>query len=181
MISKNNWNERFCAGALGGAEPLPVVRRALQLLAPGEMIDLACGPGRHSILAARAGWRVTAVDSSPEALRQLAARCPSAALIRADLEQGGLRLGRNRWRLVVQTLYLNRGLFPAIREAVAPGGLYCAAFLSSGRFGIRPEEVLTAFPGWMPEEAALPGPELHCVSSGGGRAAYFQILLRKAE
>lgn len=181
MISKNDWNDRFLAGALSAAEPLVAVRRALELLPAGDMLDLACGPGRHTILAARAGWRVTAVDSSEEALRQLRAACPGAKLVQADLEQSGVRLGTRRWDLIVQTLYLNRRLFVPIAEALRPGGIYCAAFLRKGRFAIEPEEVLAAFPSWETIEVPGDGAALDSQVSGGRHAASFEILLRKPE
>lgn len=34
-------------------------------LSEGRVLDLACGPGRHSIPLAKRGWRVTGVDRSP--------------------------------------------------------------------------------------------------------------------
>ncbi|MBN2799640.1 MAG: class I SAM-dependent methyltransferase [Deltaproteobacteria bacterium] len=45
---------------------------ALCGLAPGdEVLDLACGPGRHALELARRGYRVTGVDLSGHYLRQL--------------------------------------------------------------------------------------------------------------
>src|SRR5262245_722378 len=41
---------------------------------PGGAVDLGCGTGRDTIELLRRGWRVTAVDAEPEALRRLLAR-----------------------------------------------------------------------------------------------------------
>src|SRR5512144_2171094 len=51
---------------------------ALDRFGPGAAgslaVDLGCGDGRDVIEMLRRGWRVVAVDSEPEALRQLQAR-----------------------------------------------------------------------------------------------------------
>ncbi|WP_344530929.1 class I SAM-dependent methyltransferase [Streptomyces albiaxialis] len=38
-------------------------------LRPGRALDLGCGPGRNALFLASRGWRVDAVDLSPEAIR----------------------------------------------------------------------------------------------------------------
>lgn len=67
------------------AELLPMfetyARVALRLAAPpprGRLVDVACGPGTLSLLAAHAGHPVDAVDFSPEMIAQLEARCAGA-------------------------------------------------------------------------------------------------------
>ena len=52
-------------------------RRALELAAPpagGRVVDVACGPGTLSLLAARAGHPVDAVDFSPAMIAELERR-----------------------------------------------------------------------------------------------------------
>src|SRR5437763_1678380 len=52
-------------------------REALRLAAPpsgSRIVDVACGPGTLSALAARDGLRVDAIDFSPQMLERLAAR-----------------------------------------------------------------------------------------------------------
>jgi ubiquinone/menaquinone biosynthesis C-methylase UbiE len=63
------------------AEVVPMfetyARAALRLADPpagGRLVDVACGPGTLSLLAARAGHPVDAVDFSPEMIAQLEAR-----------------------------------------------------------------------------------------------------------
>ena len=60
-------------------------------------IDLGCGDGRDIVELLRRGWRVVAVDSEPEALKQLAARdLPDADRITpivARMEEVPLPLG----------------------------------------------------------------------------------------
>jgi ubiquinone/menaquinone biosynthesis C-methylase UbiE len=52
-------------------------REALRRVAPGpssRIIDVACGPGTLSVLAAQAGHRVEAIDFSPQMIEQLTRR-----------------------------------------------------------------------------------------------------------
>ncbi len=46
--------------------------RALSKLERGDVLDLACGPGRHAVALAKAGFRVTGVDISPSLLEKAA-------------------------------------------------------------------------------------------------------------
>ena len=105
--------------------------RAAALLRPGPRtldllaLDLAMGHGRHVEPLVRAGFRVFGVDRSFEAVRDAAAQ-PAAASGRlqalcADVTTWPLP---ERWfDLVLVTRFLERELFPAIRNAVVPGGI----------------------------------------------------------
>jgi SAM-dependent methyltransferase len=69
------------------AEVVPLfetyAREALRLAAPaagGRLIDVACGPGTLSLLAARAGHPVDAVDFSPGMITELEARLAAAGV-----------------------------------------------------------------------------------------------------
>ena len=68
-------------------------RRALELAAPpagGRVLDVACGPGTLSLIAAGAGHPVDAVDFSPEMIAALDARLAgeSAARVRPQVADG---------------------------------------------------------------------------------------------
>ena len=63
-----------------GDGPSTVVVEALRDLEPGTALDLACGSGRHALWLTQHGWRVTAVDFSPEALRQAAERAADSGV-----------------------------------------------------------------------------------------------------
>ena len=52
-------------------------------LAPGAALDLGSGPGIHAIALAKRGWKVTAVDISPGAIR-MASRLASEAGVKID-------------------------------------------------------------------------------------------------
>jgi len=105
--------------------PSPFVLAHLGLAPPGPALDFACGAGRHALAIARAGRRVEALDHDVERLRALAAvaareRLPVDVAC-VDLEIMPLPVGR--YALIVNTLYLDRARVPALRAALAPGGV----------------------------------------------------------
>jgi len=87
-------------------------------------LDVAMGHGRHAVALARAGFRTVGVDLRWDAVRE--------AMTAAERE--GIRVGgwcadltqyplpRGRFDLVVVSRYLQRDLFPDLREALAPAG-----------------------------------------------------------
>ena len=89
-------------------------------------LDLAMGRGRHARLLARAGFLTFGVDVRLAAVREASARARSEGLIVhgwcADLTAG--RLPSGTFDVLLVTRYLQRDLFPSIREAVkSPGGV----------------------------------------------------------
>ena len=118
-------------------EPSPWVARWLKLLAPqSRVLDLACGAGRHTLLAQRAGHRVVAVDRNAGALVGLAS-LPGVAVVQADLETGSWPLPGQRFDAVIVTNYLFRPIFPVLIDSVAEAGLliYETFALGNERFG----------------------------------------------
>ena len=166
-----NWDERFRTGALTNDPPLAVVEMAIAAAPPGLALDLASGPGRHACLLAQRGWRVTAVDSSRVALEQLNARCPSVATIHADLAAAYFAIEPAAWDLIVMSLCYLPELWPAIRRGIRPGGLFAGAFLTSGRFAIRPGEIEREFGGWQ---------LLHCQEHTAGHGR-LEVLARRSD
>ena len=119
------------------SEPSPWVARWLRLLAPqSQVLDLACGPGRHTRLAQQAGHRVVAVDRNAEALAGLAS-LPGVDVMRADLEAGDWPLPGQRFDAVIVTNYLFRPIFPELLDSVAEAGLLVYETFAQGneRFG----------------------------------------------
>ena len=101
----------------------PWVERWLPgIAAGGEVLDLACGSGRHSRLLAATGRRVCALDRDPGALGLLAG-VAGVTVMRADLEHAPWPLADRKFDGIVVTNYLHRPLFPHIIDALAPQGL----------------------------------------------------------
>ena len=131
-------------------DPSPLLVEIAGLLPPGRALDLACGTGRHALHLARLGWQVTAVDIEPEAIRQLRAAEPNLAIDArvADLAKHEFVIEPNAYDLICDFHYLQRDLFPQIREGVRPGGAVAAAIHLTGRFALESGELRSLFAGW---------------------------------
>ena len=103
--------------------PSPWVRRFAPLVPAGEVLDLACGGGRHARLFAALGHPVLAVDRDPQAL--LAAAGPGIATLEHDLEREGAAwpFETGRFAGIVVTNYLHRPLLAELVASLAPGGV----------------------------------------------------------
>jgi SAM-dependent methyltransferase len=117
----------------------PWVRRFAPLIPPGEVLDLACGGGRHARLLASLGYQVLASDRDAGALART--RGPGIATLQADFETGPAGwhwpFPAARFSGVVVTNYLHRPLFPHIIDSLMPGGLLIHETFALGneRFG----------------------------------------------
>ncbi len=124
----------------------------------GEVLDLACGSGRHVRYLLDLGYRVTALDRDLSGVADLEGH-ERLTLVRADLEDGSpFPLAGRVFAGVVVTNYLYRPILQDLVAAVAPGGgfLYETFALGNERFG-RPSN---------PDFLLKPGEMLDCV---GGR------------
>jgi SAM-dependent methyltransferase len=130
------------------APPDPLLIQLSEELAPGRALDLACGAGRHAIYLALLGWRVTAVDSAPAAIDRLRRVAPEIDARVADLERGEFRIEAASFDLICDLLYLQRDLFPAIREGVRPGGVFAGAIRLDGTFAMESGELRNEFADW---------------------------------
>lgn len=126
------------------------------MVPPGRALDLACGAGRNALYLARLQWQVVAIDSSTAAIRILRDQASAAGLNLdarvADLEQAGFRIEPGAYDLICDFFYLDRALFPLIREGVRPGGLFAGEIhLRDGkphRFVLEPGELRREFESW---------------------------------
>lgn len=109
------------------AGPSPWVRRFACLIPEGgQVLDLACGGGRHARHLLILGYRVVCLDKTTEPVADLEGGT-NTEIIEADLELDG---PESSWPLagrvfagVVVTNYLYRPLFPHILNAIQPGGV----------------------------------------------------------
>ena len=117
------WDEKYRADASPYLRPIAFVEQAASSLAPGRALDIACGPGRHALLLARLGWSVDAVDASTVACEMVrAANESNVQVFEADLETDEFAIQPAAYDLIVVCCYLQRNLFPAIRDGIRPGG-----------------------------------------------------------
>ena len=103
--------------------PSPWVVRHLALVpANGQILDLACGGGRHVRLLSAQGRHVLAVDRDRSALAGLQ-DLPGVTVLAADLESGDWPLAGQLFAGVIVTNYLWRPRLPDICALLAPGGV----------------------------------------------------------
>lgn len=165
-------------GGAHGAESMPsrwVVRWAALVPAGGQVLDVACGGGRHVRWFAERGHAVLGVDRDPASALALAG-IANATHLAADLEGAPWPIPGQSFAGVVVTNYLHRPLLPILIEAVAPGGLLIYETFAAGheRFGrpsnpaflLRPGELLDAVRGvlrviaYEDLEVAMPRPAM---------------------
>jgi SAM-dependent methyltransferase len=118
-------------------DPSPWVRRFAPLIAAGgEVLDLACGGGRHARFFAGLGYRVEAVDRNEELLAGLAG-IEGVTTRRADLEGGPWPYFGRAFDGIVVTNYLWRPLLPSLVSCLDQGGvlIYETFMIGNERFG----------------------------------------------
>ena len=122
----------------------------------GRVLDVACGHGRHARWFAARGHAVDAVDRNADALATLSGVANVTPQV-ADIEAGVWPYPPGVFAGVVVTNYLHRALFPALLDALAPGGvlIYETFAVGNERFGrpsnpdflLQPGELLEAVRG----------------------------------
>ena len=130
--------------AHGDPAPSAWVRRFAGLMRPaGTVLDVACGSGRHVRWLAAQGYTVTGVDRDEAAVAPLR---DVAEIVVTDLEGAPWPLPGRRFDAVVVTNYLWRPLWPALRGALAEGGVLLYETFAHGQHLIgkpsRPEFLL---------------------------------------
>lgn len=151
-----DWDEHYLDSAKVDFTPEPLLVLAADLLPAGKALDLACGAGRNALYLAGLGWRVTAVDRSPAALRLLRERAALSGGIdvrRADLNRGEFPILPDSYDLICDSLYLQRDLFESIRNGTRPGGVFAGVILlqqpdRDARFRLAPGELRREFESW---------------------------------
>lgn len=73
-----HWRGPGRAGSMASALANPYVRQEVTTRSPGTALEVGCGAGAETIALAEAGWTVTAVDTSAEALHLGAERAASS-------------------------------------------------------------------------------------------------------
>lgn len=116
------------------------------------MLDVACGSGRHVRWLTDQGFAVSGIDRDAAATEPLRA---VAEIVVADLESAPWPLPGRRFDVVVVANYLWRPLFPALRAALADGGVLVYETFAHGQhligrpsrpeFLLQPGELLRAF------------------------------------
>lgn len=117
--------------------PSPWVARFAPSIPTGEVLDLACGGGRHARLLASLRHSVLAVDRDPVALELAAGKGITTCQCDLEADDAVWPFEEGRFAGIVVTNYLHRPLFPNILRSLAPSGLliYETFALGNEQFG----------------------------------------------
>lgn len=160
---REQWDQRYADPSVNlKIEPHVLLVHHAPPYRPGiRALELACGLGRDALWLAAQGYQVDAIDISFTALRQARAdmlrrKIGGVNFILADLDH--FPLPDRFYDLVYVFRFLDRGLFPAIRERVRPGGRVIYETLNTHRLETHPDtradhmlqpgELRRFFPGW---------------------------------
>ena len=124
-----------------GAPSAWVTRWAHLISRNGQVLDVACGAGRHAHWLATQCLTVTGVDRDGLALSAAQAAwpvqgAPARQLLQADLENQPWPLAGQQFDAVVVTNYLWRPLWPSLLAALAPGGVYIHETFAHGNASV---------------------------------------------
>jgi tellurite methyltransferase len=166
MDEKTLWDKKYGERSHSSLEPDPFLVSAYDEFlfgtSPGLALDVAGGVGRHSIWLAQRDWRVRLLDISEVGLKQAqenANQSGTASSITCEVRDLNTKqdLGREQYDLVLVFFFLQRELFPALADAIKPGGhlIYKTYTTDQQRFSggpshpmflLQPNELLRAFP-----------------------------------
>jgi tellurite methyltransferase len=166
LDEKASWNKKYSEGSHSSLEPDPFLVSAYDEFlfgtSHGLALDVAGGVGRHSIWLAQRGWRVKLLDISEVGVKQAeknAKRTGAASSISTEIRDLNTTqdLGREQYDLIVVFFFLQRELFPALLDAIKPGGILIYKTYTTEQknfpggpshpmFLLQPNELLHAFP-----------------------------------
>ena len=140
----------------GAQAPSSWITRLAHLARPqGQVLDIACGLGRHMRLFHAQNHIVVGIDQAQAAIDAVA---NLGQAIQADIENGPWPLPGQQFDTVVVTNYLWRPLWPQILDSVKPGGLLLYETFAQGNeafgkpsradFLLAPGELLKVCKGW---------------------------------
>lgn len=121
---------RARADILPDPKPAGFLVQSVPFLPKGTVLDVAAGGGRNTMYLAGLGYSVDAVDRDQERLQELDAIARQRGLPQintriVDLEADSqpLSWAKALYDVVIVFFYLYRPLFPALLQAVRPGGI----------------------------------------------------------
>jgi SAM-dependent methyltransferase len=130
------------------------MQHAPRLPTGGQVLDLACGNGRHTRYLHAQGHSVIAADKNLGGVQDLE-KVSGVTLLLTDLEIRDWPFQQNQFSGIIVTNYLYRAHFPHLADSLAPNGLLIFETFAAGneKYGrpsnpaylLEPDELLHAF------------------------------------
>jgi len=149
------WNEAWktADGRADWIEPAPFVREYLPSVAArgaGRLIDIGCGPGRHTIFAAHLGCRAIGVDAARAGIQHLRAWATHENVLVdvAVADMRALPYSGNSFDCAIAWNVIYHGTADIVARAVneiarilTPGGVFILTLISkrNARYGVGAE------------------------------------------
>lgn len=166
MDQQEKWNRKYLE-IISEAKEKEANKR-LKKFAPilddgGAAIDIACGLGGNSFFLAGIGYKVTAVDLSEVAIQFIEEQSKRRQLdiiaYTADLtDTSNFSFQAGSYDLAIITYYLDRSIFPVVKEIVKTNGyVFIETYYQSGtgsrqtisdKYKLLSNELLKEFSGW---------------------------------
>lgn len=165
MEAKEKWNNKYQDIILNkeDREPNERILKVISHIKGESAIDIACGLGGNSFFLAESGFNVTAVDISDVAINFVSEQAEKRGLKISthvvDMSQGSaFPFTAESYDLAVITYYLDRSIFPQVKEMVKPNGyFFMETFFKtsvqgkqtvSEKFKLESNELLREFNDW---------------------------------
>jgi tellurite methyltransferase len=124
---KEKWNHKYGVPEyITGKEPVEWLKGNSGLLkGKGSALDIASGEGRNSVFAAENGYQTLAVDISTTGLEKAHALADEKGVsIETQLvDLDNWKIEQNAFDLILCFNFLDRRIFPKIKNALKSGGL----------------------------------------------------------
>lgn len=157
---RERWDGRYAEGQYRARVwPSELLVEWLPRLPRGRALDVACGAGRNALHLAAGGFAVDGVDISDVALGRARAAAAERGLDATFhcMDLDAHELPGAGYDLVIVSRFVDRGLVPALRAALAPDGFLLydhhlrthrdVAGPKSPEFRVGPNELLSLFEG----------------------------------
>lgn len=123
---RERWDSKYdTKDYVFGKEPVRFLVEHVHLLPKGRALDIAMGEGRNGVFLATQGFRVLGLDISEKGLSKARTLAQEQGVTIetkvVDLET--YELEKDAYDVILCTYYLQRSLFPQIRDALKHGGM----------------------------------------------------------
>lgn len=138
---KARWDSKYNADKfLFGRQPIPFLKKNVDLLPKGKTLDLAMGEGRNGVFLATQGFEVTGLDISAKGLEKAhrLAKEHGVTISTHAVDLETYELKEAAYDTIICTYYLQHSLFPKMKDALRSGGMVLVETYTLGHLKYRP-------------------------------------------